>query len=158
MTKQIIASLIFATGSLATTVFAADPPAAAATAPPAIAAQSPAPKEIIYTRELPSATELNGDAAEQGLIVKEIIRSADRLDVTFQAPDGQTKSVTYEVLRDTTLFPKRATSPAIVFSKTPSPTILDEDRDRANSYPSFRQSDWFPSITFRFDFGRRRQS
>ena len=88
---SLIALLTFAI----TPAFAAEAAAPSATIP---AGELPAVSHWVYLSELPESADLIKDAAANGLTVKRLDRTSDRVVVTYAYPDGLVASLGYALL------------------------------------------------------------
>ncbi|MBI2814274.1 MAG: hypothetical protein HYX71_08310 [Opitutae bacterium] len=78
-----------------TPAFAADAAAPATTVP---AGELPAVSHWVYLGELPESADLLKDAAANGLTVKRLDRTSDKVVITYGYPDGVTASLGYALL------------------------------------------------------------
>jgi hypothetical protein len=74
--------------------FAADPVAPAAVP----AAQLPVADHLVFLSELPESADLMKSAAANGLTVKRLDRTSDRVVVTYSYPNGQIATMGYALL------------------------------------------------------------
>ena len=96
-TTTLLAGGAFAPSTEQTTAPAASPaaPAVAAVAP---ASPMPAPNSIIYIPRLPTPAELSSAAAAQGLAIAKMEVTGDHITVVYQYGNGQTNTVSYQLL------------------------------------------------------------
>ncbi len=144
-----LTALALATGLLTTGAFAQNALTLPTTPAPTVATDpQPAPFQTVYAPQLPSVAELTKVAAAQGLAIKQIIQSARELSVTYQSTDGQTKTVSYQLLANAGVNPVAAPAPAEVYM-TPPPTAYYYDPYYPYYYPGY----WYPPVAFRIGFG-----
>jgi hypothetical protein len=149
--KSGITTLLLAVGLFNTGALADPSPAAAPAAPAAMASRTPAPDQITDPSHLPGVTELYGTGAEPGPAGQPGIPSRNDPAFRPQAADGQVIAFSYHVhvAPDNVPFLLPAPAPTVVYSMPTSPVF-----DRGPRDPAF----WGPSVSFRFDFGRRHRS
>ena len=58
----------------------------------------PAPSQIVYLPQLPSAADLAKAAPSQGVTIAQIIQTSDQLTVVYKLANGQTSAVAYRLL------------------------------------------------------------
>ena len=106
--------------------FAADPAAPSAVPP----AELPAVNHQVYLNELPESADLMQNAAANGLTVKRLDRTSDRVVITYGYPDGSTATMGYALLSSAgstdRVAPKerRATDERTVTVVSPEPEII----------------------------------
>jgi hypothetical protein len=62
------------------------------------AAELPTVDHLVYLSELPDPADLIKDAAANGLTIKRVDRTSDRIVVTYAYPDGQISTLGYALL------------------------------------------------------------
>lgn len=151
--KTRIAALVLAAGILTAGALADDSPATSTSAavPASIVSPAPALDQIADTPHLPGAVELYGSGAAQGLAARQPAPSENDAGVSHHAGNGHVIAFSYhvQVLPDTGSFLAPVRARTVVVSVPPSP-VFDYDTE----YPAL----WFPSVSFRFDFGRHHHS
>lgn len=134
-TLLILASLTLGVSG----TFAAEP-AVTATVP---ATELPAVNHLVYLNELPESADLMQNAAANGLTVKRLDRTSDRVVITYSYPNGSTATMGYALLSSAgntdrvALNPQRETrvvEQRTVTVVTPEPEIIYYER----SYPRTR--------------------
>lgn len=86
---------LFALLTLAvSSTFAADPVPASAVP----AGELPVADHLVYLSELPASADLMKDASANGLTVKRLDRTSDRVVVTYSYPDGSISTMGYALL------------------------------------------------------------
>jgi hypothetical protein len=65
---------------------------------PAPSTPAPAPTELVYLQQLPTVASLMNTAKAQGVTVLKISQTSTEVDAVYQAPNGQTNTVSYQVL------------------------------------------------------------
>jgi hypothetical protein len=143
-TTQYLTTLAVAAGFLTTAALADSSPSTSA----AGTVQPTAPVQIIYAPQLPSVAELTSVAAAQGITVKQIVQSARDVSITTQSADGQTKTVSYQLLADAGARPAQIAAPAVVYAVPPTPAPYDYD-----SYAPYYPEVYYPPVSVRLGFG-----
>ncbi len=143
-----IAALVLAASFLTTGGFAENTVATPASPPTVVAAPTPALDRIASTTNLPGAEDPAHVAAMPEPTDKQIAQLEHEFSATYQASDGLEKKLADQTLRDARAIVDHTEQPTIVFSEPPFPVFSHD----ANA-PAY----WYPSITFRFDWGRNRR-
>lgn len=91
-----------------TSAFAADAPASPGVQPTGL----PAVDHQVYLSELPASADLMKDAAANGLTVKRLDRTSDRVVITYGYPDGHTATIGYALLSSVGSADRVMTNPA----------------------------------------------
>ena len=127
-TKFTLTVIVLTTALIATTsvIQAASPAAPTAQVTPTAPEPSPAPavnlasapNQIIYLTQLPSAGTLVNIAAAQGLAIEQISQTATQILVVYKYANGQTNTVSYQLLPSATPTPAVAGVPAPAGSVT----------------------------------------
>jgi hypothetical protein len=134
MKTKTTAAMVLALGIISTGVFAENTTVPPAPASIAIAAPASAPARVTAT---------------PGLTAKQIAQLEHDFNAKYRPDEGLAQNFADQVLPETRVILSQAKSPTVVFSVPPSPAF---------SYDSHALAYWYPSITFRFDWGRNRRS
>jgi len=128
---RILSFLAFLTFAVSST-FAAEP-AATATVP---VGELPEVSHWVYLSELPESADLLKNAAANGLTVKRLDRTSDRVVVTYAYPDGLVASLGYALLSSASnadrvaATPESARTAKVVRVVETEPEIVYEPRYR----------------------------
>ena len=147
MKTQNFTTWVLATGLLATVALADSPSVTSPPAPGAVGAPSVAPSQIVYTPQLPGVAELASIAAAQGATIKQIIQSARDLNVTYQMPDNQVKTVVYQLLTEAGTNPVQAPAPTFIDVNQPVPGAYYDP------YDPYISADWYLPVSLRLGLG-----
>ena len=120
---------------------------------PAIAPiQTPAPNQIIYIPQLPSAGALANAAAAQGVAVAQINQTSSQITVVYKYSNGQTNTICYQLLSAAVAAPAIAgpTTAAVpaqttVIYGTPAPAYYYD--------PYYYPWPWFAPVAVSLGFG-----
>ena len=125
---------------------------------PAPATPAPAPTELVYLQQLPTVASLMNTAKAQGVTVLKISQTSTEVDAVYQAPNGQTNTVSYQVLPAgegvaTAPVPGAAPAPGaagttVVYQTAPAPAYY-YDPYYAGYYPW----GWYAPVGIRLGFG-----
>jgi hypothetical protein len=164
---QFIATAALAAMGLGTAAFAqssvqAQTPARQA-APVAVA---PAPNEVIYLPQLPSAGDLAASASgSQGVTIQRIDQTSSDITVVYRFSNGQTNTVAYRLIAqaDSSAVPAPAGYSAVPAPTTAAPAVVYAAA--APYYPApyyydyapygFFWPGWYPPISIGLGFGFR---
>jgi len=132
-TNSIIATVAFTTTLLAGGAFAQSTEQAAAPAAPAPVAVAPAspmpaPNSVIYIPRLPTPAELSSAATAQGLAIAKMEVTGDHVTVVYQSGNGQTNTVSYQLLSSAGMAPAPAATAAAPTAVVPATTTVIYDR------------------------------
>jgi hypothetical protein len=114
---------------------------------------APVPDQIIYTAQLPRVIDLTNAAAAQRLAIKQIVQTASEITVSYQFANGQTRTVSYQLLLEGN------TAPVRVVAQAPAPVVVVAPSPGAYYYEPYHYcGPWYPPVVVRFgaDFGFRR--
>ena len=81
----------------------------------------PAPSQIVYLPQLPSAADLAKAAPSQGVTIAQIIQTSDQLTVVYKLANGQTSAVAYRLLSAADA--PSSQCPARCCPSTPAPAV-----------------------------------
>jgi len=132
-TNSIIATVAFTTTLLAGGAFAqstepttkpAASPAAPAAAAMAPASPMPTPNSIIYIPRLPTPAELSSAASAQGLAIAKMEVTGDHITVVYQNANGQTNTVSYQLLSSAGMAAAPAATAAAPTAVVPATTTV----------------------------------
>lgn len=147
--KTRIATLVIAAGILTTGAFADSSPVDPVSSAPAVASSTPTPNQIAATPNLATAAERNGVSEAQEVAVKQLTQTERDLHVRYRAGDGFKWAFSYQIPSRDSSFLLETGGPTVVFSMPPPPVF---------DYSPYYPASWYPSISFRFDFGRGHRS
>jgi hypothetical protein len=146
--KPIIATiLVFTTTALPWQLSAqnAEQPGNGPTTPPPsvapLASEAPAPSQVVYVPQLPTAQELTNAASAQGVEVIAIADDRSQVTVTYKLKNGQTNTVGYQLLpaaqagaNQTVVLPTTP-APAVVYQTAAAPRVVYYTRP--SYYPDY---------------------
>lgn len=114
--------------------------------------------QTVYTPQLPSAAELTGAAAAQGLTVERIVQTSTQVIAFYRNASGQATTVAYQSLPPAVApaAPAPAAQPAVVVTSPPR-TVVYETAPRVVYYndPYYYPRVWYPPVSFNFGIGYR---
>ncbi len=131
---------------------------------PAPSTPAPAPTELVYLQQLPTVASLMNTAKAQGVTVLKISQTSTEVDAVYQAPNGQTNTVSYQVLpagdgaapayAPYAPAPGAVPAPAtagttVVYQTTPAPAYYYDPYYYGGYYPW----GWYAPIGIRLGFG-----
>jgi len=128
--------------------------AAQAQSPAAVVA-SPPPDQIVYAAQLPPVASLTAVAAAQSLTIKQIVQTDRDITVTYLLTNGQTRTVSYQLLANVGQAPaviaaKSIPAPEVYAAPTPV-YVYTPVRDRY--YYDDPYSYWYPPVAVSLGFG-----
>ena len=147
--KTRIATLVIAAGILTTGAFAGSLPVDPVSSAPAATSSTPTPAQIAANPNLATAAERNSVSEAQDVAVKQLTQTESDLQVRYRAGDGFKWAFSYQTPSRDSSFLLETGGPTVVFSMPPPPVF---------DYSPFYPASWYPSISFRFDFGRGHRS
>ena len=143
-------------------------PAVASSAAPSSGA-TPAPTQIVYTPQLPTAAELTNAAGAQGLTVERIVQTANQVVAFYRNSSGQTSTVAYQSLPPAGAAPAPSLAPQVVVTSpapapqvvvtAPPPTVVYQTAPRVvyYDYPAYYYPrTYYPPVSFSFGLGYNR--
>lgn len=144
----VLSTAFLASGAVAQTSTPTTPPAATAT----VVSPMPTPNTIVYIPQLPNPTELANAAAAQGLAIDKIVQTSAQIIVVYKYANGQTNTVSYQLLpaagaapaTTTTVVP--ATTATVVYA-SPSPAYYYDPYSYYYPWP------WFAPVAFSVGIG-----
>jgi hypothetical protein len=84
----------------------------------------PAPNQIVYLPQLPSASDLAKAAPSQGVTIAQITQTSDQLTVVYKMANGQTNAVQYRLLSAADASaPVPASAVGVPVPSTPAPAV-----------------------------------
>jgi hypothetical protein len=162
-TNSILTAIVLTTASAASIAFSQTGSSGASTNPAVPAAQAvpaaamnpmPAPNQIIYLPQLPTAASLVNVAAAQGLSVEQISQTNTQIMVVYKYGNGQTNAICYQLLSTAGAVPTVASpAPVVVPAQT---TVIYGTPAPAYYYdPFYYPWPWFGPVAVGLDFGFR---
>ncbi|MFI5356431.1 MAG: hypothetical protein ACHQ4G_03760 [Opitutales bacterium] len=127
MKTKLLLLLALGAGLFGTAALAEDSATAPTASPASFPAQTMAADQVIYAPQLPSIAELTRLAVVQGLTIKQIVQSDRAVSITYQLGNGQTKTLSYQLLSNVATAPAPAAAPAAtqVVYVAPGPYYYD---------------------------------
>ena len=123
---------------------------AAPQAAPAVNAM-PAPDQIIYLPQLPSAGSLANAAVAQGISVEQINQLSNQITVVYKYSNGQTHTICYQLLSSAGVTPAIA-GPGV--AAAPAQTTVIYQRPVGYYYdPYYYGWPWFAPVSVSLGFG-----
>jgi hypothetical protein len=110
------------------------------------------PDQIVYTPQLPRVVDLTNAAAAQRLTINQIVQTASGITVSYELANGQTRTVSYQLLL------AENTTPVQTVIPTSAPVVVVAPLSGVYYYdPYFYYGPWYPPIALRFgaNFGFR---
>lgn len=120
-------------------------------APATVSTQAPAPNQIIYLPQLPTAAALANAAVAQGVTVEQINQTNTQITVVYKYSNGQTNTICYQLLSAMQTAPAPATAPTVA---VPATTTVVYARP-AYYYDPFYDPwwPWFAPVSVSLGFG-----
>jgi hypothetical protein len=167
-TTVVLAATLLTAGAIAQTASPTTPtptraaaPVPATTPAPALAGdpaaaiqpmQTPAPNQIIYIPQLPTAAALVAAATAQGVTVELINQTGTQITVVYRYGNGQINTICYQLLSTagSAQVPVAATTAAV----PPSTTVIYERGGPAYYYdPFYYPWPWYGPVSVNLGFG-----
>lgn len=124
----------------ALTVFAASSVFSAETAVPA--GEMPVADHLVFLSELPASADLMKDAAANGLTIKRLDRTAERVVVTYSYPDGSISTMGYALLATAGNddFVRPNPTRVVRMEEAPEVTVVRSEPEIIYYEPSYRRT------------------
>jgi hypothetical protein len=121
-------------------------------APAVVPMQMPAPNQVIYLPQLPTAAALANAATAQGVTVEQINQTSTQITVVYKFSTGQTNTICYQLLAAALNAPMPAgTAPAAVPAAT---TVIYERGGPVYYYdPFYYPWPWYAPVAVSLGFG-----
>lgn len=138
-TNKFVAAAFAAAGLLTTGAFAQNQ------------APSPAPNEVVYVQQLPSAAELTRAAAAQNVQIERIDQTQSQVVVVYKYSNGQENTVAYQPLSQANAVPT-PTTPAPAATTAPQTTVVYSSPYYYDPYYYPGWGWWGPPVVVGFGF------